>query len=100
VTYRSEEVAAVVALFASPKASFITGPVIVLDGGLALEDVRRKGCVTCFIQALAHLSKESSVSSTTRSIVGRSGRKTSRQASIPFCLAAPPAQPPTLSITW
>ena len=59
-----------------------------------------QGCITCFLQILAHLWKESSVSSTTRSIGGRSGRKTSRQASIPFCLAAPPAQPPTLSMTW
>jgi len=57
-------------------------------------------CDTWGFQVRAHLAKESSVSSTTRSIGGRSGRNTRRQASIPFCLAAPPAQPPTLSMTW
>lgn len=59
-----------------------------------------QGYITCCFPVLAHLSKESSVSSTTRSIGGRSGRNTRRQASIPFCLAAPPAQPPMLSMTW
>ena len=56
--------------------------------------------VTWGFPVRAHRSKESSVSSTTRSIGGRSGRNTRRHASMPFCLAAPPAQPPTLSMTW